>query len=53
MRRLAYLNADIFLITFSVVEPASYDNAIHKVFYFIFFYLINNSNIVIFEKIVV
>lgn len=31
MRPLAYPNADVFLIVFSVVEPASFTNATKKV----------------------
>lgn len=31
LRPLAYPNADIFLIIFSVVEPASFTNAVKKV----------------------
>ena len=31
LRPLAYPNADVFLIIFSVVEPASFTNAVKKV----------------------
>jgi GTPase SAR1 family protein len=33
LRGLAYPGADIFLITFSVVEPSSFDNALKKVLF--------------------
>lgn len=45
MRPLAYPNADVFLIVFSVVEPASFTNAIKKVEPILFSGILNSSKL--------